>query len=113
MVVGCSEGRIPVDARSESPFFFFLLLLSSSSFDDDDDDERRSKMEDAVLLVVMNVDCCLATRRALVAAAWLMELLAVAMSTAQTMARDSSVVDIIRCVGDDDDMMLTCDVFDC
>ena len=35
MVVGWSDGRIPVDERIESPFFFFVffgaLLLSDSS----------------------------------------------------------------------------------
>ena len=59
MVVGWSEGRIPVVERMESPFSFFLLFLDKSSsllaesivlsFD-----ERQSMMEEIVLLVTMN-----------------------------------------------------------
>ena len=75
MVVGWSDGRIPVDERIESPFFFFffcVLLLSDSSslvvlsWSSDLLDERRrnnrgDKMaEDGVvdvpLLVVMDAD---------------------------------------------------------
>jgi hypothetical protein len=70
MVVGWSDGRIPVDERIESPFFFFffcvLLLLDSSlvvlSWSSDLLDERRrnnrgDKMtEDGVVLVMDAAD---------------------------------------------------------